>query len=564
MISKSHRSATQWLWVCIIIGPVVLGAPARAVAACEFSAALLNATDGSSAQLAGSTVAVSGSVALSGAIGDFEAGRSAGAVYAFRKTSHGWGQDQRLYPSQLGEWDQFGYGLAVEGDVAVASAFLQDGTGVVYVFRHAGDEWIEEGRLTPSDGAPSDYFGMSVDIAGDVILIGAPNVDDRGANTGAAYVFRHDGRTWNEEAKLYAPDAVEGDRFGGAVALDGNLAVMGAVQNDDLGDGSGSIYVFRFDGSRWAYEALLLAEDGAAGDYLGGTLDVSGDIIVAGLDQYSSSVGKTGAALVYAFDGAHWSQTATLFASDGLTGDRFGASVSVSAQTIVVGAPGRDSNEATDSGAVYAFDFDGVAWREVEVLLAPLGWWNDALGTSVAVDGATIVAGAPNDDDAGNNSGSITVFEGTCADGGCQSDTECDDGLYCNGRETCLAGTCKEGTRPCIDSSCDESLQACVECLGAVDCDDDNECTDDTCDTGGVCTYFENNASCTVGSGCASEGVCDAGQCLCPDPPSKFDVGDFIDCMRGPDRYAFPQCQGFDANADGLIDLTDYGLLETQ
>jgi len=137
----------------------------------------------------------------------------------------------------------------------------------------------------------------------------------------------------------------------------------------------------------------------------------------------------------------------------------------------------------------------------------------------VAVDGATLAVGAPEDDNQGNNSGSMYVFEDSCAVSLCSSNAECDDG---------------------------------------------NECTDDICDPAAGCRYVNNTNSCTPGGSCSGSGACDAGVCSCIDYTIKFDLPAFIQCMRGPNRFAQNQCRSFDLNADNVIDLSDFGELDLQ
>jgi len=541
MTPKGNHRTARALLGAIVIGSLAI--PPESLRACDSIPELHYVTDGHAAQLTGSTVAISGSVALVSATGDYDYGQNAGAVFAFRRTSQGWVQEQRLIPSQLGAFDRFGLGLAVDGDVAVVGAYGQGVAGTVWVFRYAGGEWVVEDSLVPPDGVSGDSFGVSVAVSGNVILVGAPGVDDRATDAGAAYLYRFDGRAWQQEAKIYAPDAAASDRFGGKVALDGNVAAVGSVLNDDLGDASGSIYVYRYGGSSWAYEALLLSENGVAQDRLGSALAVSGNIIAAGMERYDLLNTRTGAALVFAYDGSRWSQRATLLASDGQYGDQFGYSIDVSGSTIVVGAPGRDSAGMSDSGAAYAFSFNGSTWQETDLLLPQRSWLGDTFGTAVAIDGTTVVAGAPNDDDLGNNSGSFTVFDDICVETGCQTNADCDDGLFCNGTETCLSGACYAGTPPCSGSLCNESSDACVECLSNGDCDD------------GV--YCNGAERCVSGSCQASSPPCGAGLCnessdACVECLSNGDCDDGVYC-NGAERCVSGSCQAGSPPCSGSL-----------
>jgi hypothetical protein len=140
---------------------------------------------------------------------------------------------------------------------------------------------VELQKLTASDGAAGDYFGWSVSLSSDgtTALIGAPHDDDRGTESGSAYVFTRSGSTWTEQAKLTASDGALDDYFGVSVSLSGNgsVALISGHENDDLGSASGSAYVFTRNGTEWTQQAKLLASDGVADDRFGVYVSLSGD-----------------------------------------------------------------------------------------------------------------------------------------------------------------------------------------------------------------------------------------------------------------------------------------------
>ncbi len=227
---------------------------------------------------------------------------------------------------------------AISGDVAMVGADNDDGNGSVYVFGFNGASWVQGQKLLASDGAAGDDFGESVVLDGRVAVVGARKRDDNGFNVGSAYVFRFDGATWVEEQKLTASDGAENDQFGGSVALSGNVAVIGARLVDDNGSNSGSAYVFRFNGASWEQEQKLLASDGAEGDLFGLSVAVSGDVAVAGARFDDDNGGNSGSAYVFRFNGVSWDQEQKLLASDADGNEIFGQSVSVDGDVILVGA----------------------------------------------------------------------------------------------------------------------------------------------------------------------------------------------------------------------------------
>jgi hypothetical protein len=230
----------------------------------------------------------------------------------------------------------------------------------------------EVATLTASDREADDYFADSVSVSGDRAIIGAPNDDDLGMDSGSAYVFRTDGMTWGQEAKLTASDGAEWDCFGGAVGIDGSYAVAGAVNDDDKGQNSGSAYVFFHNGAAWAQQAKLTASDGAGGDCFGWAVDISGDCVIVGAIYDDDSGLNSGAAYIFRRSGTVWVQEAKLRASDGAAEDYFGWSVSLDGNYAVVGAPG-DDDHGDFSGSAYVFYCIGGAWVQQAKLTASDG-----------------------------------------------------------------------------------------------------------------------------------------------------------------------------------------------
>ena len=147
------------------------------------------------------------------------------------------------------ERDQFGISVSISGDYAVIGAYTDDddggSSGSAYIFTRDGNEWTQQAKLTANDAAANDNFGNFVSISGDYAVIGACLDDDDGGESGSAYIFTRDGYDWNQQAKLTADDAAEGDRFGFSVSIDGDYAIVGAFWNDDDGENSGSAYIYQ-------------------------------------------------------------------------------------------------------------------------------------------------------------------------------------------------------------------------------------------------------------------------------------------------------------------------------
>jgi hypothetical protein len=314
--------------------------------------------------------------------------------------------------------DNFGYSIAAssDGSTIVVGANMGDGpaadTGAVYVYYDT--DWGEEQKLSTGDGAADDRYGYSVDVSADgsVIVIGAYQDDDNGDASGSVYVCY--GAFWATVVKLTASDGVAGDNFGYSVAIsgDGNTVVVGASGDDDNGTSSGSVYVY--NGTNWGTETKLTTSDGAAGDLLGRCVAVSsnGSIVVSGA-SYDDDNG-TSSGSVYAFSGSSWGTQTKLTASDGAASDQLGCSVAISADgsTIVAGAYYDDDN-GSSSGSAYAFS--GSSWGTQTKLTASDGAASDYFGRSASVssNGSTICIGADRDNDYGTYSGSAYVYSGS-------------------------------------------------------------------------------------------------------------------------------------------------------
>ncbi len=253
----------------------------------------------------------------------------------------------KLTASDGAAGDQFGFSVAISGDTVVVGAY-QDGVGAnahqgsAYVFVRTGVSWTQQAKLTAADGAANDQFGNSVAISGDTAVVGA-YLDDVGANAnqGSAYIFVRSGVSWTQLAKLTASDGAAGDVLGISVAIDGGTILVAAYE-DDIGANAdqGSAYVFVRSGASWVEQAKLMASDGEANDLFGVSVAISGDSVVVGAygDDFGAASAQ-GSAYVFVRSGANWTQQAKLAASGGAANDWFGYSVAISGDTVVAGAP---------------------------------------------------------------------------------------------------------------------------------------------------------------------------------------------------------------------------------
>jgi hypothetical protein len=268
---------------------------------------------------------------------------------------------------------------------------------------------VSEIKILPGDGNEHDWFGYSVSISGDYVIVGAPANDDNGSNSGSAYIYKRNSPSWIEVQKLLASDGVQEDRFGGSVSISDDYVIIGAAGNDDNGMNSGSAYIFKWDGSNWADEIKLVASDGAQEDFFGRRVSISGDFAVVGSHGDDDKGFWSGSAYIFKRDGSNWVEEQKLVASDGDENDTFGTSVSISGDYIIIGAPG-DGDNGTLSGSAYIFRRQDSTWIEDQKLLASDGDQEDFFGRAVSISSNRSIVGVAYNDDNGLESGSAYIF----------------------------------------------------------------------------------------------------------------------------------------------------------
>jgi len=434
--------------------------------------AYIKASNTDSTDQFGSSLALSNSTLVVGAPGESsnatgvngnQADNSAfgaGAAYVLVGGGTSWFQQAYLKASNTGINDDFGYSAAVSGNTIVIGAPFEasNATGVngnqannsanqagaAYVFVRNGTTWSQQAYLKPSNTGAQDSFGYSAAISGNTIVIGAPfeasnatgvngnQADNSAGQAGAAYVFVRSGGNWTQQAYLKASNTGQDELFGCSVSISGDTIMVGAYgessnatgvngnQADNSAPSSGAAYVFVRDGNGvWSQQAYLKASNTDIADFFGASVSISGDTVVVGAkrefsnatgingDETDSSAQNAGAAYVFVRDGnGVWSQQAYLKASNTGTNNRFGSSVAISGDAIVVGAldeesnatdvnGDEDDNHAPSAGAAYYFVRTGSTWRQQAYLKASNTEASDYFGYVVAMSGDSVVVGAP-------------------------------------------------------------------------------------------------------------------------------------------------------------------------
>jgi hypothetical protein len=352
--------------------------------------------------------------------------------------------------------DGFGYSLALAGDTLVVGAPGEasaatginnvtpgDGdnsapdSGAVYVFTRTGSNWSQQAYLKASNTEANDGFGVSVALAGDTLVVGAPGeasnatginnseVNNNAPNSGAVYVFTRTGTDWSQQAYVKASNTETNDGFGESVALAGDTLAVGATgessdatgidggQGNNLAPESGAVYVFTRTGSDWTQQAYVKASNTGGVDWFGYSVALADDTLAVGAlfeasnatginsNQGNNSALESGAAYVFTRTNGVWSQQAYVKASNTGAGDLFGSSIALVGDTLAVGAFGEASangnqtdNSAPESGAAYVFTRTGSEWSQQAYVKASNPGSFDLFGSSIALSGGTLAVGA--------------------------------------------------------------------------------------------------------------------------------------------------------------------------
>lgn len=325
-----------------------------------------------------------------------------GRVLVYARSGDGLTEVQRIDRVDGGDGDRFGASVALVADGLLAGADLDQvgpnrGQGAVYWLRDAGDALEYAGRLDNGDGAMFDRYGTAVAIDRDIALIGA-YVEDTlaGADAGAAHWYRRVEGGWQYGGRIDAPDADIEDRFGIAVDVDGTRMAIGAYW--DVVDGNvdqGSVYVYRREADAWVLEQKLSDASGNEADYFGFALSLDGDTLAVGARGDSDFGLEQGAVHIFRRGANGWQPQARLDLTPGNGFAYFGASLALSGDRLVVGAPGATlSGGIANTGAAFLFGRESGAWFALATLKSTLPQADSAFGFSVAANANWCLVGA--------------------------------------------------------------------------------------------------------------------------------------------------------------------------
>jgi hypothetical protein len=301
----------------------------------------------------GYSVSIKDGLIIIGASYDDELALNAGAAYIFLWYGTEWMEQEKLIASDGLQDEEFGFSVAIDGDYAIVGSprngAMGTNSGAAYIFHWNRKYWEEQQKLTPS--SQDEQHGYSVSMSGDYALVGAPY--DNGGR-GSAYLYRRNGSSWQEIVNLTASDQSPNDNFGWSVSIDGDYAIIGAPLDDDRGADSGSAYLFHWNGSNWVQQQKITSSDGEPNDDFGQSVSIRGDRAVVGAQKDDDNGPDSGSGYIFELNGTVWEENDKITAPDGEFDDLFGCSVSVSTNSIIVGAEG-DNDNGVDAGSLYYF-----------------------------------------------------------------------------------------------------------------------------------------------------------------------------------------------------------------
>ena len=302
-------------------------------------------------------------------------------------------KEQVVFPTAQAPGGEHGRAVSIDGDfLAVGNPDFPSASAYIYQF--TAGSWNQQAILVLPGPPTGTSFGCSVSLSNDTLAVGASTDNTMGSAAGACYVYLHSQGAWNLQAAIFASDAATADFFGGSVSLDGDSLLVGAFGDDDAGPNSGSTYVFTRTLGIWSQQAKLVANDAQAGDLFGLSAGLEGDVAIMGAPYDDDQGLDTGSVYSFRRTGQGWAQQAKLLSPSPHQKDYFGSSLAVSSGTVLVGTPAAFSRQVMG----YCFVSVGNNWV-LQAKLRPVGptsaWPSGQDGVSVDLDGDRAIIGVP-------------------------------------------------------------------------------------------------------------------------------------------------------------------------
>jgi hypothetical protein len=313
-------------------------------------------------------------------------------------------QAEKLRTPQPRSQGNFGRGIAISVDHVLAGEWPSR----VHAFLRDGEAWVHMGHFTGQPLVGLSAFGRAVALSGQRAVIGAPHDFSAGINRGSAFAFEYDGKAWTQIAKLLPNGAVNNDRVGSAVAIDGDLIALGTQPNLQ---NPGKVFIYERKADQWVQTATLVATDYGGGNAFGRSVAVcNGRVFVAHRTAQHKSAGATGAVHVFERILGQWVEVQRIFADDAEAGTWFGDAVSCDADRLLIGARFAAAGDGTWPGAAYIFEHEPGGWMQKAKLLASENTLGAAFGSAVLLHEHRAVVGAQSDATHGEHSGAAFIF----------------------------------------------------------------------------------------------------------------------------------------------------------
>lgn len=307
----------------------------------------------------GTSVAIDGNRVVVGAPFDDDIANSTGAVYIFEYDGTNWNEITKLTDPALQANDEFGHDVSINGDwIAIGvpkDDDLNANSGAVWMYEFDGTNWTYHSTLTSAfTEFGEELFGYSVSVNGARLAVGSPLDDDAATDAGNAFIYDYDGTNWNFTEKLVPSDGGNSFSFGFDLELDQDQVIVGAYGGNPNLLSAGAAYIYQFDGSNWNEQQIIFSNDATADDWFGYKVGIDGETAIMSAINDDDNGTSSGSVYVYRWDQTEWIQEFKVISNDGNNGDEYGNAIAIDDLDFIVGAYKRDIS-GSNSGKGYAY-----------------------------------------------------------------------------------------------------------------------------------------------------------------------------------------------------------------
>lgn len=373
--------------------------------------------EGAKSDAFGTALSVSGDWALVGAIWDNNGAIGSGAAYIFNYNNN-WELAAKLIAPNVSQNDHFGYAVSLLHERALVSQYKNPvGAkyyGAVNVYNFDGEDWNATDQIISLGSSSSDEFGHSLAQTEDFIFIGAPGTQTDNSLEGEVHVYEFDGISWVENSRISASDGHRFSSFGYSLSANNDRLLVGAIGMEGMNGNTGAVYEFQYNGQQWVETVKIEVANGIAVTQFGYSLAMNEDTVLIG--SYNNGV-EPGLAIIFNFDGNSWLQSHEFSVVDNDEAPWFGSRVALMGQRALVSAvnPEFPTNAI---GAVYVFEDRGGNWTQTLKINTPDRSFGYGIGNSLGMTEDFILIGDVYDDERGSGAGAVYVFEDAIFEGG--------------------------------------------------------------------------------------------------------------------------------------------------